>query len=270
MKLSSTLSFAFLFAITLGASAEPEEKPNLVRKASKSEPTKSSEVKSSEVKSSEAKSAKSAKSAKKEDKWKHIPGSNDFALYEAHTNAFVGLNPKLGGGSGFVIKSPNAINENEFGINPASGGPRVNLCTCDCTAGDDGVGCVGWGGVAFKYSTLLWKDPHTKNWDGQIQAFQDVGAGLNFMGKDTRLYPGGPAIYNVACTTQDCSDIFSGVFRQSNSAVSCKVGLEDRDANEDNGCFQRCGSVENDYSRWLDYCDAEVEDKSSGFKGYSR
>eukprot|EP00560_Eucampia_antarctica_P007998 CAMPEP_0197831744 /NCGR_PEP_ID=MMETSP1437-20131217/11878_1 /TAXON_ID=49252 ORGANISM="Eucampia antarctica, Strain CCMP1452" /NCGR_SAMPLE_ID=MMETSP1437 /ASSEMBLY_ACC=CAM_ASM_001096 /LENGTH=201 /DNA_ID=CAMNT_0043434793 /DNA_START=208 /DNA_END=813 /DNA_ORIENTATION=+ len=198
-----------------------------------------------------------------------ITGINDLAGYNKVANAFVGLNPKVGSGSGFVMKGDNDIKGNTFGNMPESGGPRVDLCTCNCKAGDDGVGCAGWGGVAFKYSSLLWIDPSNGRWTGQIQAFQNVGDGLNFIGTDTRLYPGGPAIYNVACTSQDCSGEFSGVFRQANSEISCSAGIADKDAGAENGCSKRCASIDT-YTQWIGYCMADKENTSLGFSGYGR
>ena len=199
-----------------------------------------------------------------------LSGVNDIDGYEKVALKFVGLNPKVGDGSGFILRNENDITSDAFpASNPSSGGPRVNLCTCDCTAGDDGVGCVGWGGVAFKYSSLLWSEPdNPSKWAGQIQAYQATpDADLNFIGTDTRLYPGGPAIYNVACTDKSCGGLFSGVFRQANAAISCKAGLEDAEAEADNGCFKRCGNSLT-YMAWLQYCEAKEEDKSLGFSGY--
>ena len=213
------------------------------------------------LKSAKGKKAKSAKGGAL------IPGVDDLAGYEADASAFIGLNPKLGNGSGFLLKDNNDITGEKFGNAPESGGPRVDLCTCDCKAGPDGVGCVGWGGVAFKYSSLLWKNPHNRQWEGQIQAYQEVGAGLNFVGSDTRIYPGGPVIYNVVCTSQDCSSEFSGVFRQANSEVSCEAGLADKLSSNLNGCSTRCSNSDT-YSAWLLYCAADTEDKSLGFSGY--
>lgn len=215
---------------------------------------------------SDEESMKSSKSGKSSKSSKGLVGINDLAGYEEVTRKFVGLNPKLGAGSGFIVGDITAA---VFPVaNPASGGPRVDLCTCDCVAGDDGVGCVGWGGVAFRYSSALWKDPLNGVWTGQIQAYQKVDNGeLNFLGTDTRLSPGGAAIYNVACTDSLCDGLFSGVFRQSNGPVSCVEGLADKEANESYGCFERCGNADT-YLEWLDYCDAEDEDKSLGFSGY--
>lgn len=197
-----------------------------------------------------------------------LVGINDKDRYEKAAKKFVGLNPKLGTGSGFVIG--DVTNDKWPTENPDSGGPRVNLCTCDCVAGDDGVGCVGWGGVAFRYSSLLWQDPLTKAWTGQIQAYQltsNPTDELNFIGTDTRVSPGGAAIYNVACTDSMCQSRFSGVFRQANGPVSCCEGLADEASNATNSCSVRCGNAPT-YTAWLDYCKAEKEDKSLGFSGF--
>lgn len=201
-------------------------------------------------------------------------GIDDFEGYNEVANAFVGLNPKLGSGSGFIIGGANHITSDTFPVEiPSSGGSRVNLCTCDCEASDDGVGCVGWGGVAFRYSSLLWKDPITEAWTGQIQAYQGVTNPtdeLNFIGTDTRVSPGGYAIYNVACTDSMCDGRFSGAFRQSNGPVSCSAGQADRASEsgmDPSSCFVRCGNAPT-YTAWLDYCDAGSEDASLGFSGY--
>lgn len=197
-------------------------------------------------------------------------GIDDFEGYEAVAKAFVGLNPKLGTGSGFIIGD---ITATDFPIeNPASGGPRVNLCTCDCVPGDDGVGCVGWGGVAFRYSSLLWKDPITGAWTGQIQAYQQVGGPTNelhFQGTDTRISPGGHAIYNVACTDSECDGRFSGVFRQSNGPVSCLAGLADEKAGGASSCAERCGNAAT-YTKWLEYCADGDDVDNLGFTGFGQ
>jgi len=124
---------------------------------------------------------------------------------------------------------------------------------------------------------LLWTDPYTNRWDGQIQATELKKFGsettdtlLNFMGSDHRAYPGGHMVFNVACTTQDCNQKFSGVFRQGFTAVSCKDGLADKAAAQDGdmSCATRCGNADT-YTEWLAYCEASVEDASLGFSGYS-
>jgi len=201
----------------------------------------------------------------------NIPGVNDQAGYAAVAKKFVGVNPKQGEGSGFVIRG---ITTDDFpgSIDLVTNTGRNNMCTCDCAAGPDGVGCIGWAGIAFKYSSLLWCDPYdASRWNGQMQAFQPVGPNgtveLNFMGSDVRLHPGGPAIYNVACTDKSCSEAISGTFRQANSEVSCEAGIADEALNDPSTCFQRCANV-GVYAEWLAYCKADTEDVSLGFSGY--
>jgi hypothetical protein len=175
----------------------------------------------------------------------------------------------MGVGSGFFIE--DITDGDSFGTIPASGGARVDMCTCDCKAGADGVACTGYAGVDFRYSSLLWIKPLSDglDWTGQMQAYQLAGeTELNFMGKDTRIYPGGPVFHIVACTNQDCNDEFSGVFRQANGPVSCLAGIDDDEVTqEDNGCAARCSNSET-YIEWLEYCKADNEDKESGFRGY--
>ncbi|EJK46557.1 hypothetical protein THAOC_34769 [Thalassiosira oceanica] len=225
---------------------------------------------------------KSGKSAKKgppkPPKAEDLIGLNDEAGYAEVARKFVGLNPINGIGGGFIIggDSPTnpAITSPEFPVDqPDTGGPRVSLCTCDCNPSPDGIGCVGWGGVAFRYSNMVWKDPVTGDWDGMMQAHQtqDIGEGLNFMGSDRRIYPGGPVIYSVSATDNMTHKTFSGNFRQSNERISCVAGLEDKARNESSvdssSCAHRCRNAET-YTEWLDYCEAGREDKSLGFSGY--
>jgi len=199
-----------------------------------------------------------------------LQGVNDQARYAKVAKRFVGINPKIGEGSGFIMSNITSINfPGEVG-NLTSNTGRNNLCTCDCEAGPDGVGCVGWGGVAFKYNSLLWADPYdATRWTGQMQAFQltDDGTELNFIGTDTRLRPGGAAIYNVACTDRSCGGAFSGTFRQANSKVSCEAGIADEALNDSTTCIQRCQGV-SVYMDWLAYCKADTEDTFLGFTGY--
>jgi hypothetical protein len=198
-------------------------------------------------------------------KIKNFSGVDDLEGYKKVEKAFVGVNPIMGAGSGFIttdIEVPAT-----FGTIPESGGARVDLCTCDCKAGSDGVGCTGYGGVNFRYSSLLWTEPDSDKWTGQMQAFQQASVALHFMGTDTRVYPGGAAVYNFACTQQDCNGLFSGVFRQANGPVSCLAGIEDEDMPVSNGCFLRCANSET-YTDWLEYCKADKEDTTSGFSGY--
>lgn len=75
-------------------------------------------------------------------------------------------------------------------------------------------------------------------------------------------------VYNVACTTQECNQKFSGVFRQGYSAVSCQAGIADKSTSGPNSCLTRCDNA-NTYFQWLDYCEAPEEDLSLGFSGYS-
>jgi hypothetical protein len=109
-------------------------------------------------------------------------------------------------------------------------------------------------------------------WTGQMQALQvaNTGEELNFLGGDQRLYPGGPAIYNVACTQAGCVDLFAGVFRRYNDEISCTKGLEDKEDATDFSCVIRC-SERSIYADWLAYCVADTdESKATGFTGYGR
>jgi hypothetical protein len=209
--------------------------------------------------------------SKKSKKSNDISGVDDLEGYTAVEKAFVGLSPIMGVGSGFVIT--DIRDEETFGPNPDPNDGRVDMCTCDCKAGADGVGCTGWTFIRIKYSSLLWTEPLSdgEDWAGQMQAFQFAGDGvtpLNFMGEDTRISPGGPTIVNVACTSQDCSDLISGAFRQAYGPVSCLAGIADVDTTQlDTGCAKRCENSDT-YTAWLDYCQADEEDKESGFSGY--
>lgn len=199
------------------------------------------------------------------------PGVDDQQGYARVAKMYVGINPKLGEGSGFVIRNITSTDYPGNVGSLSSNKGRNNLCTCDCEAGPDGIGCVGWGGIAFRYNSLLWMDPYdATRWTGQMQAFQMAGDGteLNFIGTDTRLYPGGPAIYNVACTDGDCGGLISGTFRQANSKVSCAAGIADEALDDGTTCFQRCKNVDA-YTNWLAYCKAGMEDESLGFVGYN-
>jgi hypothetical protein len=206
------------------------------------------------------------------------PGTLDLEYYTSVAKAFVGLNPISGDGSGFIYResSDTAMDDlTSFGNVPPSGGGRNNLCTCACEPSDSGVGCAGHAGINFRYGTLLWTDPITGAWTGQIQALQNIGnatdpVNLNFLGTDTRLFPGGPAIYSVACTQQSCSDRFAGVFRQPNGVVSCNAGLAEQlqDPPTAASCFTRCGDS-GIYKEWLAYCSEETDtSKETGFSGY--
>jgi hypothetical protein len=200
------------------------------------------------------------------------PGVLDLDYYTGVAKSFVGVNPISGDGSGFIYRTMDA---ETFGDVPSSGGGRNNLCTCACEPSDSGVGCAGHAGINFRYGSLLWTDPITGAWTGQMQALQNVGTAtepvnLNFLGTDTRLFPGGPAVYNVACTQLGCSDLFAGVFRQYNDLVSCEAGLAEELVSpaDPTSCFVRCGD-NGIYTDWLDYC-KEATDTSdiTGFRGY--
>ena len=201
------------------------------------------------------------------------PGTFDLEYYTSVAKAFVGLNPISGDGSGFIYR--DMTDPTSFGNVPSSGGGRNNLCTCACEPSDSGVGCAGHAGINFRYGSLLWTDPITGAWTGQMQALQNIGSdtdpvNLNFLGTDTRLFPGGPAVYNVACTQQSCSDRFAGVFRQPNGVVSCSAGLEEQaqDPPIPSSCFTRCGDS-GMYKKWLAYCSEETDtSKETGFSGY--
>lgn len=212
---------------------------------------------------------------------KPLAGTQDLKGYQKLAKAFIGLNPKTGDGSGFIV---NDIKSNTFGIAPESNTGRNNLCTCDCKAGADGIGCNGYAGIRFRYNSMLWMDPVTKAWNGQMEGWQpqtesttgEFGEQFNFLGQDQRISPGGPAVYNVACTQADCG-IFSGTFRQSNGPVSCKAALADEkvgtnstDPTSGTTCYDRCVNKAKStvYQEWLAYCKAGTEDKESGFSGY--
>jgi hypothetical protein len=202
------------------------------------------------------------------------PGVLDIDYYTSVAKSFVGLNPISGNGSGFIYRESTATamdNAASFGNVPSSGGGRNNLCTCACEPSDSGVGCAGHAGINFRYGSLLWTDPITGAWTGQMQALQNVGnatdpVNLNFLGTDTRMFPGGPAVYNVACTQLGCSDQFAGVFRQYNDHVSCEAGLAE--APLSSSCNIRCGDS-GDYKEWLAYCSGDTDTSvETGFRGY--
>ena len=168
---------------------------------------------------------------------KKIRGMNDLKGYEKVAKMFVELDHKGGESSGFI---PSNFTDTPFPLDEklASNTGRNNVCTCDCTASPDSVGCVGWGGIAFRCTSLLWVDYFNKKaWRGRMQAYQSIPSGyLNFIGSDVHLSLGGPAVYDVVCTSQMCADAgISGVFRQSNSAVSCLTVLAE-DSSLDTSC----------------------------------
>lgn len=128
--------------------------------------------------------------------------------------------------------------------------------------------------INFWYGSLLWTDPITGAWTGQIQALQNIGndtnpVNLNFLGTDTRLFPCDPVVYNVASTQQSCIHKFTGVFCQPNGVVSCSSGLagQAQDPHIDS-CFTRCGDSDM-HKEWLTYCSEETDtSKEIGFSGY--
>lgn len=183
----------------------------------------------------------------------------------------MGLNPVRGDGSGFIYRdsSGTSLKGSTFGVQPSSGGGRNNLCTCECKASAAGVGCSGGGGINFRYGSLLSLE--RGSYTGQMQALQllDDGTELNFLGTDTRAFPGGPATYAVACTQQGCGDAFAGNFRQPNGAVSCAAALAE-DQTDPSACAYRC-SAESAYSKWLEYCNAPTDtSKETGFHGWGK
>jgi len=203
------------------------------------------------------------------------PGVLDLDYYTSVAKSFVGLNPISGNGSGFIYRETTDTamdNAASFGNVPPSGGGRNNLCTCACEPSDSGVGCAGHAGINFRYGSLLWTDPITGAWTGQMQALQNIGSAtdpvnLNFLGTDTRMFPGGPAVYNVACTQLGCSDQFAGVFRQYNGLVSCNAGLAEQ-VEDNSSCLVRCGDS-GIYKQWLAYCSEDTDtSEETGFRGY--
>jgi len=214
--------------------------------------------------------------------------------YTPKAPAFIGLNPRKGYGSGFFFKKDKFLNET-YGTAPETNGnppkTRTDLCTCDCKASDDGVGCVGFGGIAFRYVSLLTSPGVLCNseWMGQMVA-QDCGAAqggrcnpsdpeqkyFQFIGEDRRESPGGAAIYSVATTLALTGDVISGAFRQSNGPVSCVAGLADKKDFEDGevepaySCYYKCGD-EGRYKEWLEYCGKGADTSSeTGFSGYGK
>ena len=202
-----------------------------------------------------------------------IPGTVDLEYYTSVAKAFVGLNPISGDGFGFIYR--DMTDPTSFGDVPSTNVGRNNLCTCACKPSDSGVGCAGHGAINLRYGSVLWTDPITGAWTGQLQALQNIGSdtdpvNLNFLGTDIRLFPGGPAVYNLACTHQGCSDQFAGVFRQANGVVSCSAGLleQAQDPPIASSCFTRCGDS-GMYKEWLAYCSEETDtSKETGFSGY--
>lgn len=218
---------------------------------------------------------------------------DDLTYYEGFAKQFVGLNPRKGHGSGFFFKKDAFINET-YGTAPSSNGlpnkTRTDLCTCDCKASAGGVGCVGYGGIAFRYISILASPGKECSgaWSGQMAA-QDCGAAqggrcnttegsgqtyFQFMGTDKRESPGGAVVYDVATTLALTGDEISGDFRQPNDPISCAAGLKDRveyNAGRQTkaySCFYKCGE-EGIYSQWLEYCAAPTDTSAAtGFRGW--
>jgi len=219
---------------------------------------------------------------------------DDLTYYQGFAKQFVGLNPRKGYGSGFFFLKSDFIDEtygtapNSNGVPPAN--TRTDLCTCDCKPSAGGLGCVGYGGIAFRYISILASPGKDclGAWSGQMAA-QDCGAAqggrfnttegsgqtyFQFMGTDKRQSPGGAVVYDVAATLALTNDGISGVFRQPNDPTSCAMGLKDKadfeagNKAEKDSCFFKCGD-EGLYSEWLDYC-AQETDKSEtlGFRGW--
>lgn len=220
---------------------------------------------------------------------------DDVTYYEGFAKQFVGLGPRKGYGSGFFFNEGIWKSET-YGNAPQSNGvppatPRTDLCTCDCKASAGGIGCVGYGGIAFRYISILASPGKDciGEWSGQMTAMDCGAAGggrcnttnpdqsyFQFMGTDKRESPGGAAVYDVAATLALTSDGIGGVFRQPNDPTSCTAGKKDRadfNAGAKEGkdsCFFKCGE-EGIYSEWLEYCDAAT-DKSEelGFRGWEK
>lgn len=205
---------------------------------------------------------------------------NDVEHYEEYYKGFIGLNPVNGLGSGFVF---HTFVDPTFGTVPDPNSGREDQCTCDCKPGPDGIGCAGYGGIAFRSASLLVSPgiDCDDDWTGQIIA-TDCGAALGgrcpenisdtqefneFTGQDRRAGPGGATVYAVSCTRGNCMNAIGGVFRQSNSPTSCLRAL-DEDPDSQSSCAFKCGD-EGLYSEWLDYC-AQPADTSiaTGFTGW--
>ncbi|EJK46556.1 hypothetical protein THAOC_34768 [Thalassiosira oceanica] len=250
-----------------------------------------------------------------------LVGLDNEAGYAEVARMFVGINPLIGIGSGFPTSvttssraqsSPSVIRRRTTaGITCAHAianrlrtvsGKRLTIPPSLSSSSAHRLSkiwfviisllstrCVGWGGVQFRYSNMLWKDPVTGDWDGMMQGHQPRGViGLNFLGSDKRIYPGGPAIFALAATEDATDGDISGAFRQGHDAVSCRAGLSDyyingqsaevdsrngqgADINYRDGqgatCAYRCRNSDT-YMEWLDYCAADEEDTSLGFSGY--
>mmetsp|Transcript_15923 Transcript_15923/g.36435 ORF Transcript_15923/g.36435 Transcript_15923/m.36435 type:complete len:263 (+) Transcript_15923:91-879(+) len=218
-----------------------------------------------------------------------LVGLDDEAGYAEVARMFVGINPLNGIGSGFPVIGDEVprITSPEFPMRaPFSNDGRNDMCTCDCKPSPDGVGCVGYGAIQFRWSNMLWKDPVSGDWDGRMQCWQPDPEfdpvdpmpmpppnEFNFLGSDRRIYPGGPVIFVIAGTDDMTTNDLSGVFRQGHDAVSCRAGLSDYFRNDQGAevdtttCAYRCRNADT-YIEWLEYCAADEEDTSLGFSGY--
>lgn len=199
--------------------------------------------------------------------------------YNEQANKFVGLNPKHGEGSGFLLRALardgiQAMTDLPFGQIPDTNAGRKALCTCDCKGSPDGVGCVGWGGISFRYASLLSSRGKTctEPWKGQMAAKDclqvncaEVTTTGEYFGEDLRV-PGGMAVYSVDTTLDVSDNAFQGVFRQANDAVSCTEGIKDEDSGDEGSCAKKCGS-KGKYAVWLKWC--RGKGPNDGFEGKS-
>lgn len=210
--------------------------------------------------------------------------TNDEPFHTSKAKAFIGLNPRLGTGSGF-FKLQADFRADIWGTAPQTNGKppktRNDLCTCDCNGSPDGVGCTGWAGIAFRSLSLLRLDCKRNEWRGQMVA-NDCNAALGecnensswfeFFGEDVRESPGGAVVYSVATAPSTSGETLGGTFRQANSPVNCTAAKKDKadyEAGTKEGaasCFFRCGD-QGQYSAWLAYCNAVTD--TSAETGYS-
>jgi hypothetical protein len=220
----------------------------------------------------------------------------DQEYYNTNAKAFIGLNPRDNTGAGFFFNDA-VWKETKYGTAPGTNGAppknRQDLCTCDCKPSPDGIGCVGYGGIAFRYVSTLMSEGKDcgGNWKGQMVAM-DCGAAnggdcnvsnpdqtyFQFIGEDIRERPGGAAIYSVAThlaitESKDRKGGIGGAFRQANKAVSCLAAIQDEtdfnnDGNAAASCFSKCGD-KGQYKAWLAYCKAATDTSATtGFKGW--
>jgi hypothetical protein len=229
--------------------------------------------------------------------------SNDEVFYGLFANAFVGLNPVVGDGSGFFYNAKDMRTE-EWGVAPVSNTGRSDLCTCDCKPSPDGLGCAGYGGIQFRYISHLsaagrYEECARKEWFGQMVAEQCAGGGAcelaetaadestasfwNWIGEDRRMHAGS-ASYRVAgvssaqSSSGGADDVASlhGVFRQMNGPLSCGAGIADKQASTaepptkeaKKSCWMKC-EPDSMYRQWVAYCEASTENKLLGFTGYN-